>query len=241
MVYRRYRKRWYVDARVGKGVPFIGGTGIVAGSGRRGNQKRALAKYVKRQVVKQEETKELVTQTKTSGLTHCTLYTLQLNSIPQGTAGNQRIGDSVFYCGFNIKAHITASVSNSLWRIYVVKVRESYPSTVGTLTSGIGSSQMFRNGSVDPDSYINTDNVTILCSKTLKADQQFSGETIVREMRMNCRMMKRFQFRTGQQSEGEYSNYYLVVLPFITTGSPAVGTTVAGGFNVSVEQVWKDA
>lgn len=233
---RRNKKRWYLDATIGRNVPIIGGTGLRMGT------QRAVQRQVKRQILKTEETKKLVTVIGSPALGHNTIYTAQLNNIPQGTSSTTRVGDSVFYCGVNVKAHLTTNVTNSLWRIYIIRHRDSFgPSVLNTIGSGIGSSLMFRNGDTSPWSYINSDDVTVVCSKTLKVDSKFSGELPYREFRMNCRIMKKFQFRTGSTSEGEYNNYYMVILPYVTTGSPVTGTTTAGYLQMSVEQVYKDA
>lgn len=261
MVYRRgYRprrqlkKRWYASATIGKSVPFIGGTGITIGSGRRPYQRRALGTFVRRQVLKQEETKEKIVRVGGT-MKHGTIANLKLNDIAQGTANNERIGDSVFYCGFNLKFTVVPSVSNSHWRFYVIKHRESSPTTnalsFDSASPPIGASLLFRNSSVETDSYINTDNVSILCSKVLKIDPRYTGEVnVTRNFKLNCRIMKRFQFRSGKDvsgtwtpsQEGEFGNYYLVVVPFSnTSGAQVVGSSEVGNIAVSVEQIYKDA
>lgn len=250
MAYRRgrrqLRKRWYVDARIGKNVPIIGGTGFVAGTGRRPYQRRALATYVKRQVIKQEETKETVSRIMATGMTHQNVYNLKLNNIPQGTGGKERVGDSVFYCGFNLKFSVVPSLANTFWRIYVVRARQSSPTTTATAFDGaspaIGASLLFRNSDTNPDSYLNTDDVNVICSKQLKIDQKFTGETgIVRYFRLNCKIMKKYQFQTGSQ-EGEYYNYYLIVVPNSNvSGQQTIGSSAVGAIGVQVEQVYKDA
>lgn len=243
---RRYKKRWYVDARIGKGVPIIGGTGIVAGSGRRGFQKRSLKQVIKRQALKQSETKEVVTRVVGSALKHNTMYNVKLNNIPQGTAQGQRIGDRVFYCGISLKFYLLPSLGNTYWRFYIVRHRESNVSTDAIHFEGgnpvIGASLMFRNADTSPDALLNTDDVKIVCAKTLKVDQRFTGEAnITRNFKLNCKIMSGFQYRTGSQ-EGEYYNYYLVVLPMSNVvGSQTTGTTSVGTCAVTVEQVFKDA
>lgn len=250
---RRFRKRWYVDARIGKGVPIIGGTGIVAGSGRRGFQKRGLNALIKRQALKSEETKEMIRVVGSSTFNHSTVYNTKLNALDQGTSQQQRVGDKVFYCGINMKFLVMPAVANSTWRIYVVKARQSSSTTNHTSFDGsspaIGGSLMFRNGDTNPYSLLNTDDVTVLCSKTLKVDQKFSGETnISRIFKMNCKIMKNFQYQTGTtinsvwtpSQDGEYFNYYLVVVPFSHVAGATTSTNV-GQLYVTVEQVFKDA
>ena len=170
----------------------------------------------------------------------CILF--QLNNLLQGSLASNRVGDKVFYCGLNLKGQLTTTVSNSIWRFFIIKHRDSYSNTVGQWSSGIGASLMFRNGDTNPWSYVNSDDVQVLCAKTIKVDQKFAGETpIVREFRMNCRIMKNFQFRTGTSSEGEFYNYYAVMLPWSQVGSPTTGTTPVGNLMMSAEQIFKDA
>lgn len=235
---RRNKKRWYLDATIGRNVPIIGGTGLRMGT------QRAVQRQVKRQLLKTEETKKLVTQLPQWTMAQGTIYTVQLNNIPQGTTSSSRVGDAVFYCGFNVKFQVNQVVPNAIWRFYIIRHRESYGSPVqGTWGTGIGSSLMFRGNDVTPTSYLNSDDVTVVCAKTLKVDAKFTGEQPVREFRMNCRVMKNFQFRTNSQFDGEYSNYYLVGIPYAVTigGTYVIGTTNIGSVNANIEQVYKDA
>lgn len=247
---RRKNKRWYVDARIGKNVPIIGGTGFVAGSGARAMQRRAIQNIVKRQVIKGEETKERVTRVTGTNLTHYTVYNLRLNDIPQGTLSSQRVGDSVFYCGITMKFTLQPAQPNTYWRFYVVKHRDTNATTDATHFEGgspvVGSSLLFRNSDVSSDSYLNTDDVSVVCAKTLKIDPKYTGETnVVRNFRMNCKIMKNFQFRTSTAStptnEGQYYNYYLIVVPLSNTSGQQLPSSIVGTLNVSIEQVYKDA
>lgn len=233
---RNYKKRrgWTVDARIGKGVPFLGGSGFRI-------QKRALNGIVKRNALKQEETKKLVTNVNAVTLTHGTLLTLPLTSIPQGVTSSTRTGDKVFYCGLNIKAMITPVSGNTQYRFYVVKHRDSYSSlTNQAFGSGLGSSLMFRNNDVSPNGIINSDSVSVVSSWNCSLNQKFSGESLFKQCSKNIKLMKQFQFRPGTQ-EGEYYNYYLVVLPWVPVGSPVTGTTTVGYMTTTVEQIYKDA
>jgi len=232
------RKRGFtVKARAGNWVPFIGGSSIEF-------QKRHLKALVRRQALKTEETKKVTTGlTGGSNWVHNTLYSVKLNNIPQGTDIGARQGDRVFYCGMNIKLqYATASaVPNQYLRLYVIRARDT---SVGTSASAwgttIGSSLMFRNNDTAPTAFVNTDQVTLLATKTCKLDAQYSGDIQVRECKINVKIMKPFQFRTGTQ-EGEHYNYYLVVLPYSTSGTPVTGTTVVGSTVTNIQQIFKDA
>jgi len=238
-IYRNQRKnkRWYIDASLPKSVPFVGGSSFRAGSGNR----RSIQAVVKRQALKSEETKKQVFSPTNLSAYHGTLYTTQLNNIPQGTNIGSRSGDAVYYCGINLKFQIYSPLPNSLWRLFVVQHRDSFPGVSGVWGTGIGASQLFRNSDISPWSMTNNDDVKILCKKTFKMDQQFSGETINRIGFMNCKLMKKFQFRSGQQTEGEYYNYYLVILPYSEGAAPVINGTLVGSIGLTVEQVFKDA
>lgn len=241
MPYRRrpaLKKRGFTfKARAGNWVPFVGGSSIEL-------QKRGLKALVRRQALKTEETKKVTTGlTGGSNWVHNTMYSVKLNNIPQGTDIGSRQGDRVYYCGFNIKMQYAANsaVPNQYVRIYVIRTRDT---TVGASASAwgstIGSSLMFRNNDTAPTAFVNSDQVTLLASKTCKLDAQYSGDVQVRECRINVKLMKPFQFRTGTQ-EGEHYNYYLIVLPYATSGTPVTGTTVVGSTVTNIQQIFKDA
>lgn len=244
MPYRRggrkgaLRKRGFtVKARAGNWVPFIGGSSIEF-------QKRGLKAMVRRQALKVEETKKVITGFAALGLKHNTIYTCKLNEISQGTGIDKRTGDRVFYCGMNIKVQLTSLVPNQLVRMYVVRYRGDssvLTTAANTLTGGIGASTLYRNADTAPTSFVNSDNITVIAAKTCKMDAMYSGDVQVRECRLNARIMKQFQFRTGGSQEGEHYNYYLVVHPFATSGSVTTGTTSVVDAIVSHEQVYKDA
>lgn len=244
MVYNRKknpvkRKRWYFDARIGKNVPILGGTGIRLGN-------RAVKRIVKREVMKSEETKKVVSNYTLSGGTHANLYTTQLSNLSQGNTGTTRVGDKVFYCGFIVKGFITpsTSITNSLWRLYIIQHRDSYTGVANAWngSTAAGTSMLFRGGIVDPTAILNTDDVKVLCQRTINLSQKFSGEVQEKFFKMNCRIMKQYQFRTGASTDGEYYNYYLLALPYSTTpGFQVTGSTAVGNLTITAEQIFKDA
>lgn len=206
---------------------------------------RKIARLMKRQALKAEETKKVTTGLSGGGSWgHNTLYSVKLNNISQGTDIGSRVGDKVFYCGFNVRMQVAASASypNTLFRAYIIRVRDTTTGTSSTAwgTTAITPSLMFRNADTAGTSFVNTDQVTILASKRVKIDARFSGETPVREFKMNARIMRDFQFRTGTQ-EGEHFNYYLVCLPISTIGVPPTGTVVISAVVTNVQQIFKDA
>lgn len=234
---KKGRRGFGIDLDLGKNVPLFGGSSLRLGT-------RSVKKAVKRQILKQEETKKLVTAPAVQSMAHNTLYTYQLNNILQGTGGASRIGDRVFYCGITAKIQLAqkSTVQNSLWRFYIIKHRDKYGSGVqGQWGSGIGANLMFRNSDVSPWGLVNSDDVNVVCSKVLKVDQRFSGENLVRNFKLNCRIMNNFQYRTGDV-DGEFFNYYLVAIPYSNTaGQQTTGTSIVADIGMSVEQVFKDA
>lgn len=239
---RRLRRRWYFDAQVKglpKSLPLIGGAG--GARVRFGNNKaKAL---IKRQVLKQEETKESFSNIINASLVHNTLFTTRLNNITQGTANNQRIGDRVFYCGFNIKLTVVTEEPSILLRYYVIKHRDTFMGVdATTFGSGVQNYMMFRNSDMSPNSWVNTDNVNVIASGRCELNARYVGQNMVKHCRLNVKLMKPFQFRTGSVTEGEYFNYYLVVLPWNNRSVPLPNEqSFVANVAAQVEQIYKDA
>lgn len=244
MVYRRYRgqkrrrgakRRWYAQATIGKGVPFIGGTGFRIGT-------RGLKTIMRRQALKSEETKENPNTVNTLNAMHFTHYTLPVCAIGQGTSSSSRVGDKVFLCSLNLKLSIVASVPYSIWRIIIVKTRNSYPAlTVTSWGTGMGTSDLYRVGNGDPTSIYNSDKVNIVAHRTCRLNAKFSGDVSTQQCKLSVPVMQSYQFKTDSVYEGEYYNYYAVLIPYVTTGTPVAGSTVAGVVSASTEVIFKDA
>lgn len=239
---RKLKRRWYAEATIGKNVPFLGGTGIRFGN----NNVRGL---VKREALKQEETKKRVIALPSIGLTHDELYVSKLNWLANGTGGDQKTGDRVFYCGLNIKYEIRQSVAGggkvlpTMYRILVIRSRVQYPTVTGDALLGavVPTTDIYRGTGGMSLAYINSDKVTVLCSKVVQIKARADAtETVYHQGRLNCKIMKQFQFRTAQQ-DGEYFNYYLVVHPHMHNLAVVSGSTVYSNIDVLTEQIFKDA
>lgn len=243
---RRRHKRWYLDARIGRNVPIVGGTGLRIGT--RANKKPTLntvKRIARREALKTEETKQTVITYPRTSMYHATVYSSILNFIETGANADQKTGDRVFYCGYNIRLLIHAQDTNSVptfWRILVVKLRDKYTTVTANAfngATGVGASTLFRNSNVTPIGLINTDNCDVLCSRVVKFTPDYTGQKMKNVIKMNCKLMKPFQFRTGSFSEGEYYNHYLIVVPYLDGGT--AGSTFVGDVDTVVEQVFKDA
>lgn len=249
---RRRNKRWYIDAsaKFAPKVPYVGGSGIRIAAGnktRRGLPISTVKRIARREALKTEETKQTVITYPRTSMYHATVYSSVLNFIETGANADQKTGDRVFYCGFNIRLLIhNVSTLNphppTWWRIMVVKLRDKYPTVTANAfngSTGVGASTLFRNSNVTPIGLINTDNCDVMCSRIVKFVPDYTGQVMKNVIKMNCKLMKPFQFRTGSFSEGEYYNHYLVVIPHLDGGT--AGATFVGDVDTVVEQVFKDA
>nr|QXN75458.1 MAG: capsid protein [Virus sp.] len=216
------------------------------------NRKRVVRKpykrlnnVIKRQALKQMETKERLQTIYTAGLTHGTLYTTYLTFLSQGTSGQTRIADKVFYCGFNIKLQIiSSSPYSSLWRFYIIKHRDtqSLADASSFSPSGVSPNLFFRNGDLYPTAMVNTDNINVLLTKTVKIGPRYNGEVAyTKEVFLNKKIMRHFSFRPGSAVDGEHYNYYFLMIPWNNDAAASVGTTTVGNVRATIEQVYKDA
>lgn len=205
--------------------------------------KRPIQKLVKNQALKQVETKELVTNVPSTIMKHGTVYTTRVSGIPYGTSGAQRIGERVFYCAFNIKLHINPETVNTLWRVLLVKDRTVFTSTdtFSFSTYGLQTTDLFRvTTDSSPTSIYNTDRVHIIASKVCRIRPKFANDAGTGSCAIHAKIMKPYQFKTGSQ-DGDYHNYYLVIIPWNETGTNYEGTTNSGYVYATIEQVFKDA
>jgi len=230
---RPFKSKW----KVGGNIKFPGGIG--AGF----NFDSRVAKVAKRVALKQQETKEGIRRI-SSALLNGNIYTTNLLGMGIGTGVLSRKDDSIFLCGINLKYEVKSSNPDTLWRFFVIKAKNTFPVsavTSDTLSAtGFTNQDMFRNGDTSPVGYLNSDKLTVLSSQTLRVKPSQANETLmVREARANIKIMKPFQYKSGDTYEGRDYNIYLVVVPYdnaIGAGSTAVGT-----FTVSTEIVYKDA
>ena len=150
-------KRWYLDATIGKSVPIVGGTSLKAGSGTL--QKRSLlSKTVKQAVVAMQDNKQkIITGGGTSSMTHNTIYTLNpLGNIPIGAGANSRVGSEIYVKNIILRlmisnrtaaASATGRDSATMFRVMWVKIDQDYLSGSDSLSTGVGSTDVFVQAS----------------------------------------------------------------------------------------------
>lgn len=229
-----YNAKWKFGGTIGRGVPFIGGSKF--------NFDSRVAKVAKRVALKQAETKEKLFKISTP-LMHGNIYTCNLLPMGQGTASGSRIADSIFLCGINFKFEVNTTLQDTFWRFMVLKSRSTWLSSnvnnTTLSTGGFAPSDIFRGGDISPTGYLNSDNITLVASKTLRVKPSQSGETtMIREARANVKVMSKYQFKSDNIYDGQHVNYYLCVVPYNNLSQTAASV---GSFTVNYEIVYKDA
>ena len=109
----RFKKRGFqLSAKIGKNVPFIGGSSLRLGT--RAN--KAVKKVVRRELNKQEEIKQYYpTSATSSALTHNTVYTMSpIQGLAKGTNASDRIADQIFLRKIVITGDLQCSATQSV-------------------------------------------------------------------------------------------------------------------------------
>lgn len=228
-------KRWYVNATVGKSVPFIGGTGIKFGSGN-GNQKRSLASAVKDIVRKGvEATHYKVFDGSVSGtsLLHNTFYTVNLlGNIPRGDNWNNRNGDIIHLSCMDLNLHMygntTQTTSSDItFKYWVLRDTDEYLGASDAWGSGVGGSKLINVPNYITAGIWDPKRVSVVSSGSHIFKRNSSTQTIgyKSEKIMICPDAK-FTFETGTNF-GKPPNYYLVIASSVYNGSSGVTSTGA--------------
>lgn len=230
------QKRWYVDAAIPRGIPFIGGSTFKAGSGTL--QKRSIVNAVKQSLI---ETKQKITVGSCVGMLHNTCYTHNfLGNIPVGTGSASRIGQTinVLSCRYtlevnNVGGSAAALLIPTYFRFICFKSRAQAQQSTDSFSSGIGSTDIFESGSQNLlMSKIDYNKVNLLSDKVVKLQvaklpSPYTNDSVL----YNCDEVGigKMEYLTPTSNYGKVQNVYMVVIPYTPGGS--TGTTVCGNVN----------
>lgn len=236
---KNLKKRGFqFSASVGRNVPFIGGSSIRLGT--RAN--KAVKKVVRRELLKQEETKQYYpTSVTSSALTHNTLYTMSpIQGLAKGTASNERVADQIYLRKLVITGDLqnSGAQSNVLHRILVLWTDQQTATTWG-FNSVFGSSNIFYTTTNYAFAMINNKlNNTIICDRTVKAEADIGSSIKSKQFKIVCPIFKKIQWQFSSTYLKE-RQLYVVVIPHVPGGS--TGVTVAGTANYNALLTYTDA
>lgn len=244
MAYKRTNKKagtkakrgWYLDARIGKNVPILGGTGIRLG-------KRAVQKIARREVMKAEETKIFnTTMISSTVLTHNTFYTLSpIQGITIGTSDSTRVGQSIFIRHIKVAGNIfnAAGQAEVTFRIVTLWTDEQYLQGWAFTAGQIQVGSLFY-GSNDGTTALFNNKLgnTVICDRKITVKQQYSGSLVKKHFEYDCPIFQRVQYNSGSALLNK-KQLYVVVIPYTPGG--ASGSTAVGSFEIQAITTYKDA
>lgn len=237
MVYNRKKyKRWYVDAKIGKNVPIIGGTGFAAGSGDK--QKRSLDAHIRKVVRTQVLEPKLYTSNSNAQASclHNTIYTFNiLRDIVVGTDENARLADTINVKSFKAKLNLYnpsgGSVSQNIYRVMIVKSKIAN-STAGWLSSALGYNDIFWPGTTNDIStaMVNYNQLSVIHDQLVTLQPQITTGRIRKQIEISANIGK-YIYEENVPSLGKFFQYFVVVIPILLNGT--TGVTVAGDFDMT--------
>lgn len=230
---RGLNRRWYVDATVPKGVPFIGGSSFKAGSGTL--TKRSIQNLVRNTLL--ENKQKLAIDRGEISMTHNTLYTFNpFGNIPISTGDNSRVSDTIHVKSVKISGTINtlnfaAKDTDVIARFLWIKHDAEYLSGSSLFSAGLGSSELFLEGtSTMLHGIIDSDRCTVLADKTFRMPHYISS--IAHQQKFDFDMPIgasgiKMQYKTPTSNYGKTYNYYLVGM--VAAYGKVSGVTVIGG------------
>lgn len=222
------KKRWFLDATLGKNVPLIGGSGFKLGSGTSALVKRA----VKRELAKQEEIKTYSGEVAGGTvLKHNTIYCIAPQRLlGQGTNSDQRIGQQIYLRYIRLQGLISNLTTQPAvrFRFLCIRAQKDMPTIFTTWSDlgGLGSSELFYpSPSALVNSVINNklEGIQILEDQQITVRSPAGGGVKDQRFTFDCRVMKKCTYKT--QSFQDW-NYYMVLIPYVDGGM--TNTTVVG-------------
>jgi len=227
MSYRNYKKaapasqkakRWYVDASIPKGIPFVGGSSFRAGSGTL--TKRSLTNLIR---ATGETKQKIVGNGITTAMTQNTLYSFNpLGNITIGTGANSRLGASIFVKRWIFTCVLsnngaTSTLDSTLMRFIVVKLDGDYLSGSDVLGAGVGATDIFvTNSSQMINSHIDNNKCSVLYDKVHLLDSSGSLGIAEKSISFEVCKDKMFKYQTPSSNYSALGNYYLVAVPYAT-------------------------
>lgn len=232
------QKRWYVDASLPSKLPFLGGAGVRFGSGTQPLTKRSVQSIVRNTLL---ENKEKIVIGLQQEIKHSTIYTWNpFSNISIGTGDTQRIGDCIHIKSVKINGlfsdygRAAANNATSCFRFMWVKHIAQYGSGVDTMVSGLGTTEIFKNGtSVLAYANADSDKCTVLMDKSINISPKVisaaaTGLAQFQNISLDLPMPPNgitLQFNTPTGNYAKSYNYYLLVFAEqVFTGTSGVTT-----------------
>lgn len=240
----RLNKRWYVDARIGKNVPIIGGSGFRAGTGTL--TKRSLDSHIKDVVKKQVLEPKLYRSGELikSSVVHNSIYTHNLLSgITQGDDEENRTGDSIGIKSCHIKMQLLALADGLInvqhWRVMVVKSKVAN-ATTGIISAALGTSDIFWDSPMElMPAMVCYNQCSVIYEKMYTLNTSFSGQRVDKVIEFNVNLPSTFKYSESNGALGKFHNYYLVIIPYQSRATS--GVTVIGDVIVSTAISFTDS
>lgn len=221
---RRLKKRWYLDASIGKNVPLIGGTGLRMGSG-------LIKRQIRQELARQQDNKQVAGHQPYENLiTHLGMDTLYVSSpvqnMVEGTSNSNRTGSEVFLRYSKVKGLLgnKSTLAEVRYRLMCVASSKPYSATTTTPQSWGGISAQFITDGLFNSGYqvlynatINNtnSNFKVLEDKKIVIRPTISGSVKTVPFEMTCKHMKKVTYSgTTSQSVLRGWNYYFIIIPY---------------------------
>lgn len=217
---------------------------------RRAFRKRKFAKAVRRIATNISETKHLSAIGSANVLMNRMTILNLVGIMPQGTSQTGIIGEQVFIKGFRLRftisnfpgdaANIAITRSaHSQVKFWLVWSRREY--TTNVFVGALRNQLLVDAANSILLDRVNTDEVKLLASKTVRFTPQFSGQTIDKTMSMYFPINKNFRFQSAASGNtsayGKYGTYFL----FYSFWAPgATENTTFLGVTTHTTMYWKD-
>lgn len=221
---RSKAKRWYVDAQIPKGVPFVGGSSFRAGSGTL--TKRSLMNMIK---AEKENKQKIINSGLTVDLLHNTIYTWNpFGNITIGSGQNARSGSSIDVRGVRINMLLSTTGGASLdkernFRVMVVEHDAQYMSGNDQFGSGLGSTELFVQGSSIMSCAIpDLNRCKVLFDQRYYVIPQITGGSPVAHVDLETLKNKAMNYATTTSNYSLQKNYYVVLIPELPLGTNGV-------------------
>jgi hypothetical protein len=169
------------------------------------------------------------------------VYTMNLTAqIGQGTANNQREGDSVYLEALKMEGHFqSATASNAYkFRLIIGYSGEEFGTTTFA-TGSLSESEIFQPSTTATlaNEIINPKGFTVLYDKIIDQNSQVEGDRVITSVRDTIQLKHKFPYQAAASVYGKFKNLYAVIVSY----APDVAIDVANGSIVlSYDLIFKD-
>lgn len=248
---QRKRKRWYFDARIGKNVPIIGGTGVRLGT------RNMVRRIARSEIAKQEEVKQQYQQWLTSDAVTPVDYRFLDNTIytfspPQmisnGVLADQRVGDQIYYKHLLTRLSISTSAPSMHIRM-VVLWSEADMATLTTsnprVLPGLGQADLFyptNSGLVDA-LWNNKLEHSVVCERKFVFINPNPGQYVAKTYTVDCAINSKVTYKSNNNRLFKDKQLYVILIcdiPEVASGTNLSNPKVAQ-FNIAFLNTYRDS